>query len=184
MPLLAPVTSAAEFSMAPQIPAKPAWRQAAAAFQPVRTPNFAERTVARHNPVTNTRRTHRRRSASGRARRRSRSRWRRSGRSARPLVRESLAFGLAGPGRGAGLNRCVIPVTATPELAARKMPLPSSWPRQQRPDIGCQFRVRQLAHCLWPAAGQPRHHRADTGPDPSPAPAVPAPRRLPEDSSR
>jgi len=47
----------------------------------------------------------------------------------------------------------VIPVTATPELAARKMPLPSSWPRQQRPDIGCQFRVRQLAHCLWPAAG-------------------------------
>lgn len=86
--------------------------------------------------------------------------------------------------KGAGLNRCVIPVTATPELAARKMPLLSSWPRQQRPDIGCQFRVRQLAHCLWPAAGQPRHHRADTGLDPSPAPAVPAPRRLPEDSSR
>jgi len=62
MPLLAPVTSAAEFSMAPKVPAKPAWWQAAAAFQPVRTPNFAERTVARHNPVTNTRRAHRRRS--------------------------------------------------------------------------------------------------------------------------
>jgi hypothetical protein len=56
MPLLAPVTSAAEFSMAPKVPAKLAWWQAAAAFQPVRTPNFAERTVARHNPVTNTRR--------------------------------------------------------------------------------------------------------------------------------
>lgn len=62
MPLLAPVTSAAQFSMAPKVPAKPAWWQAAAAFQPVRTPNFAERTVARHNPVTNTRRAHRRRS--------------------------------------------------------------------------------------------------------------------------
>jgi|SRR5580698_6532833 hypothetical protein len=55
--------------------------------------------------------------------------------------------------KGAGLNRCVIPVTATPELAARKMPLPSSWPGQQRPGIGCHFRVRQLAHCLWPAQG-------------------------------
>ena len=54
------------------------------------------------------------------------------------------------------------------------MPLPSSWPGQQRPDIGCQFRVRQLAHCLWPTAGQPRHPHADTGPDPSPARAVPA----------
>jgi hypothetical protein len=42
--------------MAPKVPAKPAWWQAAAAFQLVRTPNFAERTVARHNPVTNTRR--------------------------------------------------------------------------------------------------------------------------------
>jgi hypothetical protein len=49
--------------MAPKLPAKPAWWQAAAAFQPVRTPNFAERTVARHNPVTNTRRAHRRRYA-------------------------------------------------------------------------------------------------------------------------
>src|ERR1700751_5120217 len=38
MPLLAPVTSAAEFSMAPKVPAKPAWWQAVAAFQPVRTP--------------------------------------------------------------------------------------------------------------------------------------------------
>ena len=42
--------------MAPKVPAKPAWWQAAAAFQPVRTPNFAERTVAPHYPVTNTRR--------------------------------------------------------------------------------------------------------------------------------
>jgi hypothetical protein len=65
MPLLAPVTSAAEFSMAPKVPAKPAWWQAAAAFQPVRTPSFAERTVAWHNPVTNTRRAHRRRSVLG-----------------------------------------------------------------------------------------------------------------------
>jgi len=56
MPLLAPVTSAAEFSMTPQVPAKPARWQAAAAFQPVRLPNFAERTVARRNPVTNARR--------------------------------------------------------------------------------------------------------------------------------
>lgn len=26
-------------------------------------------------------------------------------------------------------------------------------PRQQRPDIACQLCVRQLTHCLWPAAG-------------------------------
>jgi len=52
MPLLAPVTSASQFSMTPKVPAKPARWQAVATFQPVRMPNFAERTVAPRNPVT------------------------------------------------------------------------------------------------------------------------------------
>jgi hypothetical protein len=54
IPLLAPVTSATEFSMPPTVPAGPSRWQAAAAFKLARMSHFADHTVARRNPVAST----------------------------------------------------------------------------------------------------------------------------------
>ena len=87
--------------MTPKVPAKPARWQAAAAFQPVRMPNFAERTVAPRNPVTNTRRASAPicfRTCSMSIKVQMALIWR----SARPLIWGILAFGLVGPGKAPG----------------------------------------------------------------------------------
>jgi hypothetical protein len=87
--------------------------------------------------------------ASGRARRRSRFRWRRSGRSARPLIgNRSPSVWPVREGRAESQRDPRLPRTP---MADRQMSLPSSWPARQRPDIGCHLCVRQRI-----ARGRPR----------------------------
>ena len=79
--------------------------------------------------------------ASGRARRRSRFRWRRSRRSARPLIgNRSPSVWPVREGRAESQRDPRLPRTP---MADRQMSLPSSWPARQRPDIGCHLCVRQ-----------------------------------------